>query len=74
VIENNKQNYSQDKVWQLTIIFTSIVMAFVAIPRLKIEFSRLLNPAIGHKGAIDLLLRHMEVQRWLVGEPIYETL
>ncbi len=65
---------SHGRIWRSLIIFTTILLAIIAIPRLYIEFNRLLNPSYGHQGAIDLLLRHMEIHRWRAGEQIYITI
>ncbi|MBN2490840.1 MAG: DUF2029 domain-containing protein [Planctomycetes bacterium] len=50
----------------------AIILATIAALKLGTEFHRLvLDPGV--LGAIDLKMRHQEIQGWFSGDPLYET-
>jgi hypothetical protein len=50
-----------------------VILAVLATVKLSTEFHRLIWET-GQFGAVDLKLRHLEVQRWFDGEPVYSQL
>lgn len=50
-----------------------ILMTLAALHRLGNEFGRLLWET-GPTGAVDLIQRHIEIQRWFAGLPVYSEL